>query len=94
MNHPRQHLTSRGYPYWDTPEASKLLREDIDDEKHIAMDLNEFWNSREAYKLFPKDVFRKHIYQECNKRLQTSYWLKKKQKQKYISSLHSVFVLN
>jgi hypothetical protein len=80
--YPRGQLTNRGYPFWDTSEASKLLKEDIDNEQHKKMKAEEFWNSREAYKLFPKDVFRKHIYQECTKRLQSTYWLTKRNKGK------------
>lgn len=80
--HPRQPLTNRGYPHWDTSEASRNLIQDIDSGFHKSMTLDELWNSRDSYKLFPKNVFRKHIYQECNKRLQTSYWLQQAQKKK------------
>jgi hypothetical protein len=77
---PRPQVTSRGYPFWDTSLASTYLKLDIDNELHITMSKEDFHRSRAEYLVFPKEIFRKHILQEVNARLQTSYWLKKKEK--------------
>jgi hypothetical protein len=76
---PRAQVTSRGYPFWDTSEASACLKPDVRNGVHETMSMEEFHNSRDAYLAFPKDVFRKHVNQEVNSRLQKSYWIKKKQ---------------
>jgi hypothetical protein len=76
--HPRKEVTKRGVPFWDTSEASKLLKEDIDNEIPDAIGIDDLWNSRDEYKLFPKDVFRQHLYQEKYSRLGKTYWMKRK----------------
>jgi hypothetical protein len=78
--YPREEVTEQGYPFWDTSEASKLLKVDFDKDIIKKQSLDELWNSREAYKMFPKEVFSKHIYQEKKNRLQKSYWLSKNKK--------------
>lgn len=80
MLYPRPQLTSRGYPYWDTSDASRYLKWDIDNDVHNSMKMCDFYRSRPSYLLFPEKVFRNHVYQEVTSRLQTSYWLKKKGK--------------
>jgi hypothetical protein len=82
MLHPRSQMTYRGYPHWDTSEARQLLKVDIDDGAQNTMSVDDFWRSREAYQMFPKDVFRKHIHQECSSRLQSTYWLTKQKPKK------------
>lgn len=59
---PRNQVTSRGYPFWDTHEASKLLEEDEESGKAKMMKPMELWKSRKEYQNFPLILFRKHIH--------------------------------
>ena len=60
---PRNGLTNRGYPFWDTHPASRLLRFDIEGGKDN-LTPTELRMSRDEYRAFPLQVFRYHIYQE------------------------------
>ena len=90
---PQERKTSRVISFWDTPPASKLLKND--EEEGIAKDLKpaQLWASREEYKDFPCDVFRKHIYQERNKQLAGEYWVYKQNKQKDLENAEEVKVM-
>jgi hypothetical protein len=79
---PRAQLTSRGYPHWDTSEASAYLKPDVKNGMHISMSMEEFYYSRDAYLAFPQDIFVKHVHQELNSRLKKSFWIKKDQDKK------------
>ena len=72
--------TSRGYPFWDTHEASKLLEKDEESGKAKELKPKELWKSRLEYQDFPLDVFRKHIYQLRYKKLATPFWQYKRNK--------------
>lgn len=76
---PRPALTSGGYPFWDTSVAKTLLEKDVDDGLDLQFEPIDLWNSQEAYKMFPFEVFGKHIHQERSKRTQSSYWHKRKE---------------
>lgn len=76
--HPRPQLTNRGYPFWDTSAASVFLRDDVKDDLHKTMSVDQFWRSRAAYQQFPRSVFGKHILQESSRVKQKSYWLNKR----------------
>jgi hypothetical protein len=76
--HPRPQLTNRGYPFWDTSAASAFLRDDVKDELQKTMSVDQFWRSRAAYQQFPRNVFGKHVSQECNRVKGKSYWLNKR----------------
>jgi hypothetical protein len=78
--HPRQPVTVKGYPFWDTAPASTFLKDDIKHDVHLTMSFDEFWQWREAYQQFPRAIFKKHIHQEVSCRRQKTYWLKKKEK--------------
>jgi hypothetical protein len=78
--HPRSQLTNRGYPFWDTSAASGFLRDDVKDELHKTMSVDQLWRSRVAYQQFPRNVFGQHILQESNRVLKKSYWLNKRKK--------------
>jgi hypothetical protein len=56
-------MTKDGYPLWEMSEASKLLKEDINNGLHKNMTPDDFWNSRAEYKMFPKIEFRKLVHQ-------------------------------
>lgn len=79
---PRAQVTSRGYPFWDTSEASAYLKTDVKNGVHESMSMDEFYYSRDAYLAFPQDVFLKHVNQELNSRLKKSFWIKKDQDKK------------
>lgn len=65
---PPKSLTSRGYPFWDTHAACKLLEEDEISGRTATMKPQRLWKSRSEYQEFPLRVFRKHIYQLRTKR--------------------------
>ena len=71
---PRHNTTARGYPFWDTHKASKLLEEDEESGQAKTLMPKDLWKSRKEYQDFPLDVFRKHIYQLRSKRLAAPYW--------------------
>jgi hypothetical protein len=77
--YPRNALTVRGYPFWDTSDAKVLLTSDIDEGRHLEMKPLDLWNTREEYKLFPLQVFRKHLYDERDKPKTSGYWEFKRQ---------------
>jgi hypothetical protein len=66
--HPKQPMNYRGEPEWDGSEAQEQLRKDMDEGKHTTMKPLLLYSSHEEYKKFPLAVFRKHIYQETNRR--------------------------
>lgn len=59
--------TLRGYPLWHLHDASKLLEEDLKNNRKGDMGPAEFQQTRPEYCEFPDFVFRKHIYQENRK---------------------------
>jgi hypothetical protein len=74
---PRTEVTSRGHKYWDTSEAAKLLKIDIEKKVNETMTMRNFYESNEAYLEFHYDVFRKHVHQQINSLLKKSFHLKK-----------------
>ena len=81
INQTSSGLTIRGYPFWHTHTASKLLKEDVAEEMAGVKEKtkpSQFWRSRTAYQDFPLHVFRKHIYQERTKQLAAPYWQHKR----------------
>jgi hypothetical protein len=79
MMFPRPDFSFGGYPFWDTSEAAVYLEFDIKQGSHLIMSIKELYNARNAYQMFPQDVFRKHVHQKVNAKTQKSYWMKKKQ---------------
>jgi hypothetical protein len=75
---PRNSLTIRGYPFWDTSCACKLLTEDWLNGNVQSIKPADLWKSREEYKEFPLHIFRAHIYQEKRKQLEGPYWQNKR----------------
>ena len=59
--------TMRGYPHWHTHAANKLLADDLKFGRNGDMKPLSFRNTRDEYKNFPLQVFRRHIYQEQRK---------------------------
>ena len=77
---PPNSVTSRGYPFWDTHPACKLLEEDEISGRAATMKPQVLWKSRREYQAFPLSVFRKHIYQLRTKLLAAPYWQFKRNK--------------
>jgi hypothetical protein len=67
---------------WHKSEAKKLLKEDIDNGKHIQMKPSALRRTRKEYKDFKLDVFRKHVHQEIDSRSKRAYRFAKKNKKK------------
>jgi hypothetical protein len=65
-------------PFWDTHAAKKLLKKDIDAEKHKKMKPKELQSTRAEYMEFDLEVFRKHIHQELRDRANAGWWNRKK----------------
>jgi hypothetical protein len=73
---------------WHKSEAKPLLEKDIDDKKHLELDEDtgkkvtpkHLYQSRPAYREYSLKVFRKHIYQEVDKRAKKDIRYKKKKK--------------
>jgi hypothetical protein len=82
---PRDVIGCRGYKRWDGSDAKKLLKKDVKDNVHkipSKIPPREFQLTRPEYKEFPKDIFRKHIYQEEYAQKGRSYWMWKKEQKK------------
>lgn len=78
---------STGKVRWPGSAAARLLKLDIDANKHLELKPKPLHASRVEYQHFSLEEFRKHIYQETSSRLQKSYWLahkaeKEKEKEK------------
>jgi hypothetical protein len=67
---------------WNGSEAQRLLKLDVNDEKHCIMLPHELRMTRDEYKAFPLDVFRKHIHQEVRSRKETAYWQVRRSQEK------------
>ena len=83
---PRNLLTQHGYPFWDTHEASRLLKEDIKQGQTDGRSPKEIYDSpsrRDAYHKFPLEVFRQHIYQERRKQTESVVWVYRRNKKGY-----------
>ena len=66
--HPKPATNYCGEPEWDGSEAQKQLGKDIDEGKQTTMKPMLLYMSHNEYKKFSLEVFRKHIYQEVNRR--------------------------
>ena len=72
---PRNDLTDRNVPFWDTHTANKLLEADFEDgTANSFASRKDHWLSREEYQDFPLGTFRNHFYQERRKQLAGPYW--------------------
>jgi hypothetical protein len=57
----RNDLPNFSYPRWGGSKAERLLKLNVNKEKHSRLQPQEL---REQYRAFPLVVFRKHIHQE------------------------------
>ena len=84
LRNDRQHHPLEPEGRWPGSEAERLLKNDIDDGKHLTMNPSELYNDpdREPYRLFSPTQFRKHIHQEVRSRKDSLYWTALKEKGK------------
>jgi hypothetical protein len=71
---------SMPYLRWDLHPAQGLLKIDVDNGRHELYKPMQLQQTREEYKVFPLEVFCKHIEQEKRSRRETPYWLVKSKK--------------
>jgi len=62
------------YPIFKGSLVEELVVLDIEDGKHERMGPKEFHQSRDAYKAWPVNVFRDHIYQILRDKRKRPYW--------------------
>jgi hypothetical protein len=79
--YPKPTHNHRGELRWEGSEAERLLRLDIDDEKHSRMKPAMLHVTRGEYKEYPLVVFRGHIDQEVRRRKFLAYHRAKKNKE-------------
>ena len=65
---------------WHGSEAEQLLRDDVEEGRHKEKKPRELYLTRPQYQQFDINIFRKHIYQETRRQLDSNYWLVKKKK--------------
>jgi hypothetical protein len=71
---------SASYPRWGGSESARLLKIDIDNDLHLTMTPKQLRLFEDRpYRLFPLEVFRRHIHQEVRSRISTAYWMVKQQ---------------
>jgi hypothetical protein len=68
-------VNSKPYPRWQGSVAEQLLKQDIDNGRHVHMKPRELKESRIEYGPYPGTVFRDHIHQELRARTERPYWL-------------------
>lgn len=77
---PRQPLTQRGYPFWDTHQAKTLLAEDVKQGRAKDMKPNSLRNTQTCYQDFPAPVFTKHVHQEIRRQREAVAWQDRRNK--------------
>ena len=75
-------------PRWYGSKAEKLLAQDVKDGKHLEMKPRFLHTTKDEYKVFDLDVFRKHIYQEKDKTAKRDKRFEKKKKAWKYPELH------
>jgi hypothetical protein len=68
-------VNSKPYPRWQGSVAEQLLKQDIDNGRHVSMKPRELKESRAEYGPYPGTIFRDHIHQELRARMERPYWL-------------------
>ena len=64
---PRKLKNQRGELVFDLHPAKLLLRQDIEEKKHIGKTPRELWNARIEYQQFKPSIFTHRIYQEIRR---------------------------
>ena len=55
--------SEHGYPEWEGSDAQRLLKRDMENDKHKTMDPIDLWHEADECQEFPLKVFREHICQ-------------------------------
>lgn len=63
-NHPTPKFNSRGEPQWNGSAAQRFLKELIAKKEHVGKEPGDIWGKRPEFKVYSKQTFRDHIYQE------------------------------
>jgi len=63
-NHPTPELNARGEPQWNGSIAQKMLKEIVQNGEHKGVDPSVIWAGKAEFKVYSKQTFRDHIYQE------------------------------
>lgn len=71
---PRNALTARGYPFWDTHPCRTLLETDLKQGRIDNMTPFQVWNSNDQYKAFPLKVFRNNLNRMKRSEKEAVYW--------------------
>jgi hypothetical protein len=79
--YPRMPHNHRGEPVFDLSVAKQLLREDVRDNKHIAMVPSKLQQTRPEYVIFKPNKFKHRIYQEV-RRQKFIFYLELKREEK------------
>ena len=86
--YPKPDENHRGDPRWEGSEAERLLRLDMDAGLHNIMKPKDLYQTRVEYNNnYPLFVFRKHIYQEEQRRKFLAHYYAKQQKKRIINNL-------
>lgn len=75
-------------PRWRGSSAERLLKQDIDEGKHLSMKPRFLHQTRSEYRIFDLMVFRKHIYQEVDSRPKREMRFQRKKKNWKYPELH------
>ena len=73
---------------WHRSPAYRLLKQDVDDNKHKQLAPKDLWVTRPEYLKFDLKCFRKHIYQEVDSRPKRAIRFEKKKKKWLYPELH------
>lgn len=77
---PRMALTNRGYPFWDTHPARRLLEADVKHGRLEGKKPSDVRKSNAVYQEFPLNVFTKHVHQEIRKQREAVAWQDRRNK--------------
>lgn len=65
---------------WHGSPAESLLKTDVKNERHVNVNPRILYNSRDEYKEFKYETFRKHVHQYARAELEQPYWMVQKEK--------------
>ena len=71
--HQRPIVNHRGEPVYDLHPAKVLLREDVENGRHLGIAPKDFWLTRPEYQEFELKSFRHRIYQEIRRKKYITY---------------------
>jgi hypothetical protein len=78
--HPRPTTNGRGEIIYDLHPAKLLLRDDVENNRHVGIRPSELQRTRREYHDFKRRIFKEHIYQEI-KRIKFINWMELKREE-------------